>query len=314
MYYYKIYSFTIKVPFLINELIEIPLQKTDISITEGHVPNNLEDIVSEGNFFNNHILYQVNTNRSILLFIKDIGYYYITDKNTLVVQRLEGVSDEDITIYLLGFCFGFLISLHENFALHGSAVKINDESCVIFVGESGAGKSTTAAKFVTKGCKLIADDVCLITFDNKNQPLVHPAYPQIKLWEDSAENLNLEKTDLKTVSDNWKKLRVPVGNVFESQTIPLKAIYYLEPTRYDFFSIVELKGFEKVLTCTQNTYNRRATMLLNLEKTHFDFCTKIASKVKISKIERSQHLALIDEMIEQIQEDLGLFAPHTSNV
>ena len=302
MYYYKVYNFTIQVPFQINELIEILPKKTDISIIEGIVPHDLSNIESSGSFFNDFIKYQVNINKSVLLTIQDIGHYYILDKNTVIIERLDAVQDEDISIFLLGFCFGFLISLHDCFALHGSAVKI-DDTCVMFIGESGAGKSTTAAKLISKGYKLIADDICLITFDKEGAALVHPAYPQLKLWEDSAENLKYDTQVLKTVSNNHKKFRVPSKNVFELNPIPLKSIYYLEPTEYDSFSIKELKGFDKVIACTQNTYNRRAILILGLEKKHFDFCTKIASKIKINKINRSNNLNLIDEMVNQILEN-----------
>lgn len=304
MYYYKVYSFTIQVPFAIDELISIPSQLTDIIIQEEPVSPTLKNISSQGEFFNGHIEYQISENKEILLFIKDIGYYHIYNKNTVTIQRLEGVSNEDISLYLLGFCFGFIVSLHETFALHGSAVGTS-EGCIMFVGESGAGKSTTAAQFVQRGFNLIADDVCVIHFDKDDQGqekiYVQPAYPQLKLWGDSAEQLNYATEELKTVSDTWNKYRVPSKDIFQAQACPLKAIYFLEPTENELFKIYELKGFDKVLACTQNTYNRRATLLLGLEQQHFEFCTKIASKIPIRKIERGNNFEHIKSMVDKIK-------------
>ena len=300
MYYYKVYNFTIQAQFPINELIAIPSQKTDISITEGHVLSDLNDIISEGDFFNGTIKYQVNSNKSILLFIKEVGYYYVVDKNKVVIERLEGVTDADIALYLLGTCFAYIVMLNGGFALHGSAIKIGD-GCVIFTGNSGAGKSTTAARLIEKGYSLLSDDVCVITFDNHKKPIVHPAYPQLKLWDNSVEKLGYDKNELKTVSDNWAKFRMSAKEVYQNEALPLLQVFELMPFNTNEVRILTLNGFDKVKLLLENTYRNFVIPSLNLEQSHFQFCTQLAKQITVKRIERPHNQFLLEELIDTIE-------------
>lgn len=66
--------------------------------------------------------------------------------------------------------------------VHGGAVEI-DERAWLFVGESGAGKSTTARVLVEQGAKLIADDLTLVDVDECQ---VLPGCPAVRLWEEEG--------------------------------------------------------------------------------------------------------------------------------
>ena len=81
--------------------------------------------------------------------------------------------------------------------LHGSAIAIEGKAYAI-VGESGAGKSTLAASLLSRGYKLLSDDVIPILLSEKNIPFVVPAYPQQKLWLESLNQFEMKAELLST--------------------------------------------------------------------------------------------------------------------
>lgn len=81
------------------------------------------------------------------------------------------------------------------FPAHAAAVEINGRG-VLLVGESGAGKSTTALACTLAGSGLIGDDLCLIDPVGR---VIHSWYGTVKLLDDSAEALG---------ATGWQRLGV----------------------------------------------------------------------------------------------------------
>jgi hypothetical protein len=299
MHYYKVYNFTIETPFPISELMEIGHQSVDIRIKEEPISVDIDNVLSTGTFFNGTMQYQITAD-SILLSIDTIGKFRIINKKTVIIDRLHDVSNEDIALYLLGTCFAYIIMLNGGFALHGSCVKIGN-SCIVFTGDSGVGKSTTSARLFEKGYKLLADDVCVITFNNEGVAFVHPAYPQFKLWDNSVEKLGYNKTELQTVSDNWAKFRMSAKSGYYNQELPLSHVFELLPSEIRDLKLETLQGFNKVTLLLTNTYRNFLIPTLNLEKEHFQFCTQLAQQIDIKKIHRPSKQFLLDELIELVE-------------
>jgi hypothetical protein len=299
MYYYKVYNFTIETPFPIPELTEIKRQKVDVSIIEKSISADLDKIKSRGTFFNNVMHYQINET-DVLLEITDAGKFWIKDKKSILIDRIEGTADEDIALYLLGTVFAYLIMLNGYFALHGSAIKIG-EGCVIFTGDSGVGKSTTAAGLIEKGYPLLADDVCVISFNREGGAIVHPAYPQLRLWDNSVEKLGYDVKELKTVSQSWAKFKKPVKTVYHNESLKLHHIFELSPSKIAEIKVDNLQGFDKITVLLANTYRNFVIQSLGLEKAHFQFCTQLAQQIKVKKIYRPKQSFLLEELIETIE-------------
>ncbi len=302
MYYYKVYNVTIKAPFAIPELVGTGDDQADIIIKEDRVPDNLENISGSGDFFGGTMQYQINSS-DVLLKIDNIGKYWIKDKKTIVIDRILGVSDADIALYLLGTCFAYIVMLNGGFAIHGSAIKIGD-SCIIFTGDSGAGKSTTAARLIEKGYSLLADDVCVITFDTKGRAIVHPAYPQLKLWDNSVEKLGYDKAELKTVSDSWQKFRLSAKDIYHSMPVRVSHVFELKPSDSEEIQCLAVQGFDKLKLLLSNTYRNFFIPTLNLEKAHFQFCTQLAKQIEVKQIERPRKVFLLDELIDWIESEI----------
>jgi energy-coupling factor transporter ATP-binding protein EcfA2 len=67
-------------------------------------------------------------------------------------------------------------------------VILDDGRAVAFAGPSGRGKSTLASAFYRAGYQLIADD-CLLLEAQADGVQAIPAYPSVRLWQDSLEAL-----------------------------------------------------------------------------------------------------------------------------
>lgn len=80
---------------------------------------------------------------------------------------------------LLGPVLALLLHRRGHYVLHGSAIEIGGEAHV-FLGDKGAGKSTTAATLVAAGYPLIADDVVAVERTPEGLA-VHAGYPAMKL-------------------------------------------------------------------------------------------------------------------------------------
>jgi hypothetical protein len=300
-HYYNAYNLSLESPFPIKELVKIEAQKTDIIIFEQPVFDTLPHFTHQANHFGVDMLLQVN-GKNLLIVIKDIAKFYIENAEIIHIERQESVSDEDVTLYLLGTCLACLNMLRGVFALHGSAIDTAQGS-VLFIGNSGVGKSTTAAKMIAKGYKLQADDVSFIIFDADHKPWVYPAYPQLKLWDTSVEKLGIEKQDLEYVSPLWQKFRVSNALNFQAEPRPLFRIYELKPSENVQIEVKTLHKFDKIKVLFENTFRNYMIQVLQLEKEHFEFSAKLATSVTLKYVTRPKKAFLIDELTDLIEAD-----------
>ncbi|AEI50912.1 hypothetical protein [Runella slithyformis] len=102
------------------------------------------------------------------------------------------ITTEFQRMILLKYGVGIALFLRGFYMLHGSAVRINQKTFV-FVGESGAGKSTTAIAFVRAGGELVADDLLVFEHLGPKNVAICSFIKQSKLWEDSANEFQFSE-------------------------------------------------------------------------------------------------------------------------
>jgi hypothetical protein len=106
-------------------------------------------------------------------------------------------------------------------SLHGSAICLPSGGCIALVGDSGAGKSTTAMALVeARGAAFLADDVVPLDWVDE-KPWVSPVADG--LWLDAASLSGLGMTDdMAGRRANDKRRRTPRAHA--SAAAPLRAI------------------------------------------------------------------------------------------
>lgn len=133
-----------------------------------------------------------------------------------------------ISLFTLSEALGLILFQKGYFLLHGSAVRIGSEG-VVFLGEPGAGKSTTAAACAQKGYTVIADDLVCIQLKKPGVPVLIPAFPQIKIWQRTIDGLQLHQEKLTPVREGIDKFSWHSSVEFDENTVPLKEIFVLLP-------------------------------------------------------------------------------------
>jgi hypothetical protein len=179
----------------------------------------------------------------------------------------EALTLDDAAAYLLGPVLGLLLRLRGIVCLHGSGVVIRDRA-VLFLGESGSGKSTTAAAMAHRGHKVLADDIVAI-FEERETYLASPGHPYLSLWPESVGMVygpGAERADLKASSDKLRSF----AHSFQETSVRLGQIFILGARSADDTAprIEGLPEQEKLLGLVVNSY---ATAILDSEKRAKEF-------------------------------------------
>ncbi|HET6764014.1 MAG TPA: hypothetical protein VFH27_10080 [Longimicrobiaceae bacterium] len=158
------------------------------------------------------------------------------DGTEFVVERGGGavwcrwpaaLSLENTCTYLLGPVMGFLLRQQGFTCLHASAVEV-DGGAVLLVGQSGAGKSTTAAALARRGLRVLADDVAVLQRAGGAWE-VRAAHAQLRLWPDSAGMLYGPAHGLPPLTEGWDKRFVDLAAAgrYQASALPIRGVYLL---------------------------------------------------------------------------------------
>ena len=133
-----------------------------------------------------------------------------------------------LRIMVLSEALGTVLFLRGFFLLHASAVLVQKHAKV-FLGTPGAGKSSTIAAFAKHGFTILSDDLVAIQITENNIPLVIPAFPEIKVWKDTADQLGLYSATLSPAWEGKNKFVLPTTALPTTPTTyPLDEILILD--------------------------------------------------------------------------------------
>ena len=221
----------------------------------------------------------------------------------------DSLTVEDTATYLLGPVLGWLLRLRGIVCLHASAVVVEGK-VVAFVGEAGAGKSTTAAAFAQAGYPILSDDIVALV-EKDNTFTVQPAYPRIRLWSESVSALygNLEALPkIVPTNSDWDKRYLDLsqnGYQFQQKPLPLAGIYFLNernPNK-DFAPCVEaIANHTGLINLVANTYGN---YLLDqgMRSQEFKFLGRLISKISLRQVTPHTDIAYLSNLVEVILKD-----------
>lgn len=285
---YRAYGLNIVSELPITGFEPTALEKADVTITEGPVPDTLEKTINQG------VLYQSN-DREFLLRIENLAGFYIRDGNEIVVQRDGQTPAGELSAFLIGTVFGALLHQRRLLPLHASTV-IFHEKCLLFAGVSGVGKTTLATALIRKGATLLADDISVIDFSGEH-PAVRPAFPAVKIWADSLKHLGIPVNGLTPVRGELQKYYLPV-EAFSKLNTRLHALFMLGRHNKPDVEIKALQGIEKFRVLKKNTYLFRGIPKTGLEQNHFQLVNQLANSVSIFQLVRPTGVFDTEKLLE----------------
>ena len=169
--------------------------------------------------------------------------------------RIKHIAQEHVTyVYMdqykdkysvLPFLLHIVGSLYGRYLVYGSCVAIKGEA-LLFIGDSGVGKTSISMELIKQGADYIGDDLVLL-YSNGEQVMVGSILRPMKCF---MNGVYTRKQIVDAVSDMSRRppLSVPLKAVYELQKYSRwKPGLHLEPMTKDVF-------FEKMLELTNKTY------------------------------------------------------------
>lgn len=270
----------------------------DLVISYGKSPIDLDETLIDVGWVKS------NTTEAIVN-ISDIARFYVTNGNSIVIENLGTDDDEQIRLYLMGTCMGAILQQRGIIPLHGSCV-CKDNKAFVITGDSGAGKSTTAAEFLKRGWKLMSDDVTPIVEDNGTY-YARSTYPGQKMWQDTIDRSDNSDRVVKNIireDDGRQKFQLQAKNSYINTTLPLMYCVYLIPGS-ETLMMDELLGFAKTDMLMRNLY--RGFMIgdkagrSNMLKT----CVKLGEQLRLFLVARPTNefteTKIVDWLINQVE-------------
>ena len=175
-------------------------------------------------------IYRSTADGSFLFLYADGVEFMIRAGGDDVVGRMPSTATlADMATYFTGPVLGFLLRIRGVVSLHASVVEVAD-SAVAFVGDAGAGKSTTAAMFVQLGHKVITEDLAALSCED-GRLMVRPGCAEIALCADAVSLLYGSSEALPPFTPGWDKRRLDLKarDAFVDGPLPLRAVYLLAP-------------------------------------------------------------------------------------
>jgi hypothetical protein len=251
-------------------------------------------------------IFKVDQGAFVRLAYEDGTQFWLDRKRENIWATWPSASSiENAASYLLGPVLGLLLRLRGITCLHASAVAFEDRT-VAFVGQTGAGKSTTAAAFARQGYGVMSDDIVALV-EREGAFHVMPAYPHLCLWPESVEMLYGSSEALPRFIPDLDKRRLDLGEQgtrFESRCLPLGAIYILGERRPDPAPYVEaIRPQNALLALLADTY---ANKILDREMRALEFAAlgRMVTTVPIRRVYPNENAAHLEALCKIIREDL----------
>lgn len=230
--FYQIFDRTIACNFPLASLSELSRAPTDISIEL------CDDKAEFAGFSWFHewkapdsppVILGGKKGETYLLRFPGVADYCIHPATGLVrAFRRSGTSIETLAHLLTGQVIPRLICHQGHVVLHASAVQLDNDRSVAFLGESGKGKSTLVSSYLRTGEKLLTDD-CLLLKRSGQGLVCIPAFPSLRLWPDSLEAIfpgSKEFVPLRYYGNKAKHMGLN-GTRVQTEPVALSALYIL---------------------------------------------------------------------------------------
>ncbi|RRI01143.1 serine kinase [Mesorhizobium tamadayense] len=235
-----------------------------------------------------------------------VGTFLISDAARIDVDPAPGIDDPLLAFPLLGPVLALTLHQRRLLILHASAVAVGGRS-VIFMGDKGAGKSTTAGAMIRAGHLLLTDDVVALDLSNPSRPIILPGFPQLKLAADAADAIRIEQAEVRPQAHpQIEKVQHRLQDGFSGEAVPAARIYVLE--RGERAAITPLPGagaLPAIIKFSYVTRFGRQALVGDFASTHLGQCAQLAARTGVRRLEVPAGLERIDEAVALIEHDLA---------
>ena len=225
------------------------------------------------------------------------GRFHIRQGREILVDPAPGVDPAVLQVVLAGRMMAFLLRQRGWLSLHASAVRI-DGQAILFLGTSGAGKSTIAAAFHKRGHNAITDDVGAVRVVRRGECVLCPAGPRVRLLDDSRSVFEgIEPAGV----FQWDKHVYDLSRGELEDMMPVRLIYAL--TDGDELEAELIPPLAASVLLSRNSFVRHMRMNTTALAGHVRDCAAVAAAVPVYRLTRPRSLAALPALVRWIEAD-----------
>jgi hypothetical protein len=226
--------------------------------------------------------------------------------DTIEYYQQDG-SPDSLFWLLTGAVLGFWLETAGWPVLHGATVEI-DGQAVVFLGDSGGGKTTMAAGFLREGYGLLGDDHVVLERAGTGCA-IRPALPWLKVRSDVAQYLGVDHATLPRLHPTFAKHRLDLtGRGHVSRSVPLSRIYLLqrEGRRAGDVCFDRLSSQPALMELLRHSYAPRSVAAAGIDRQRLRLLAEVVSRAGVWRLRYPHGLhslsAIPDAVIAHLRE------------
>jgi hypothetical protein len=287
------FGLTLHANFPIPELPPAPHAGTTEPVVIQLQAGDLRDYVPEA-LLEQPIGFQIQTQAAVV-YLKDVGVFLLHNGNQVTVIPSPQAPFVQVRQALMGIVMALLLHQRNYLVLHGSAVSIEGKA-VVFLADSGEGKSSMAAALYAQGHPLLTDDLTAI--DLTGNARVEIAGTPIKLYPEMAQLLNITAPSQPLPHKHLYQINVQPDLGAQS----LHRIYILGSGPQ--LAVTQPLPLPKAITELMRFSGLKA-ILPPRDRVHFSQCAALAQACPLQHLKRPRDLAQLANIAAQIAEDIA---------
>ena len=229
---------------------------------------------------------------AFLISLYGVARYLVTGGREILIEPCGG-SGREIGARLAGTVWAALLLQRGIVPFHASAAEF-EAGAVLFLGDSGAGKSSLLGALLKRGHAMLADDVAGVvpasflrraSAGADARPLALPAYPRLRLCADAVDALGWRGQAREQEWTQPGKYLAPVQR-FHASALPVCALYLLashDRSGIEIETVPPAAAFEAL-----GGYGWRKPLLKGLDRwqAHFRIVAAMARQAPVARVVR----------------------------
>ncbi len=224
------------------------------------------------------------------------------DGSRVLWRKWDGASNEALFTYLLGNVLSYCLLARGTEPLHATSVVV-DGKAIALLGDSGYGKSTLAAAFLTRGYPLLTDDLLMLEFRDQTV-LAHPSLARIKLTPQSADAFFQGRRSIPMNGFTHKMIFALDQHQHMPHPVPLFAMYLLPVKSGKSVSMRQVRGRAGFLPIIQNTFNNSVLTPQRIKR-QFAFSSHLVKTVPVKRLSYAKRLDYLPSVVDAILADVS---------
>lgn len=306
MYYYKAYGLVIKSNIFFPQLLPIgenDVETIDVEITvcdSEETSLNEEEIEKSGKFYGKTKKGIWFNNQAGKFKIETIG-----NKSYINCAKYADVHISNVRSFILGNVSAIMLTQRGKIVIHGSTLLLDDKG-VLICGDSGAGKSTLSMELISRGARLMSDDISAIDVNaGDGYCYSYAGFPEQKLCKDAALARGLDIDKLDYVNEDKEKYSLKRNDIFEDGPRKVEGMIVIKKSNKEDNgnSIIcnEIVGAEKVNFIIHNFFLYELySGFFHLQPDEMMKCIALAKQIRIFEFIRNSKVDTVNELAEAV--------------